>query len=176
MKNLQELLSALPEYAKDTKINLQSVLNKENNVLDPKQISLVALVCAYQIGNANIIHVFENEFMNDLADEEIRAAKIAASIMSMNTIYYRFVHLVDGGDEYLKLPAGLRMQGISNHGIDKISFEAMSLAIAALEGCGMCLSAHEKQLTQAGLTKAQIQMTIKIAAVINSLNQSLIIK
>ena len=176
MQNLNELLSSLPEYAKDTKINLQSVLNKENNVLDSKQVSLIALSCAYKIGNQDIVQVLENEFANDLSNEEIRAAKIAASIMSMNTIYYRFVHLVDGGDEYLKIPAGLRMQGIANHGIDKVSFEAMSLSIAALEGCGMCLTAHEKQLAKAGLTKSQIQMAIKIAAVINATNQSLKIK
>jgi len=176
MKNLNELLTSLPEYAKDAKINLQSILNKENNILEIKKIYLIALACAYNIGDQNLINAFDNEFKEVVNEKEIRAAKVAASIMAMNTIYYRFVHLVDNGDEYLKIPAGLRMQGIVNHGIDKVTFEAMSLAIAALEGCGMCISAHEKQLEKSGLTKHQIQMVIKIAAVISAVGQSLNIK
>lgn len=176
MKNLNELLSSLPEYAKDTKINVQSVFNKESNPLEQKQTFLIALAAANKIGNSNIIGALQGEFATELSDQEIRAAKVAASIMAMNTIYYRFVHLANNGDEYLKIPAGLRMQGIANHGIDKETFEAMSLAIAALEGCGMCIIAHEKQLDKSGFSKSQIQMVIKIAAIINSVNQSLNIK
>lgn len=176
MNNINELLTSLPEYSKDTKINMQSILNKENNILAQKQTYLIALSCAYQIGNQNIISVFHNEFSNILTEEEIRGAKVAMSIMSMNTIYYRFIHLADNGSEYLKIPAGLRMQGIASHGIDKDIFEAMSLAIAALEGCGMCISSHEKQLSNSNWSKNQIQMVIKIAAVINSLSHSLNIK
>lgn len=176
MKNLNELLNSIPEYAKDAKINLQSILNKENNILEVRQKYLIALACAYNIQDQDIINVLGTESKEILTDQEIKSAKIAASIMAMNTIYYRFIHLVDNGDEYLKIPAGLRMQGIANHGIDKETFEAMSLAIAALVGCGMCLSSHEKQLAKAGWTKNKIQATIKISAILNAVSHSLKIK
>ncbi|MBL6664229.1 MAG: carboxymuconolactone decarboxylase family protein [Rickettsiales bacterium] len=172
MKNLNELLSALPEYAKDTKINLQKLVNTENQTLTIKQIFLIALASAYKLQNKNMIQALESEVKEILSEQEMRAAKIAATMMAMNNIYYRFTHLVED-QEYLQLPAGLRMASMSNSGVENIDFEIISLGISAIEGCGMCISSHAKHLQKLGLSKSQIQEIIKIAAALVSASQAL---
>jgi lipoyl-dependent peroxiredoxin subunit D len=175
MQNLEELKSAIPDYAKDVKINLGTLVNHENQVLTPKQVFGSALASAYATKEKSLIKVMENEVKNILSEEEIKAVKSAASLMAMNNIYYRFVH-ISHDKEYSQMPAGLRMQGIMNHGIDKIDFEVFSLAVSIVNGCGMCIDAHANQLLKHGLSKAQVQMTAKIAAVINSAAQVLLIE
>ena len=45
--NLQDLRNALPEYAKDLKLNLDSVLSDAGAAgLSPKQIRVIAVACA----------------------------------------------------------------------------------------------------------------------------------
>jgi alkyl hydroperoxide reductase subunit D len=106
------------------------------------------------------------EFGPQLSAEALTAAKAAAAIMGMNNIYYRFVHLV-GGD-YEKLPARLRMNIIGKPGIEKVDFELWSLAVSAVNGCGMCLTAHEKVVRDGGLSQEQVQAAVRIAAVVHA--------
>ena len=63
--------------------------------------------------------------------------------MAMNNIYYRFVHLVHAAD-YKTLPAKLRMNVMAKPGVDKVDFELWSLAVSAINGCGMCLEATRR--------------------------------
>jgi alkyl hydroperoxide reductase subunit D len=105
----------------------------------------------------------------------VQAAKAAATIMGMNNIYYRFVHLVSDAD-YQKMPAGLRMNIIANSGIDKIDFELMSLAVSAINGCGMCIDAHVHEVVKGGVSKQGVQSTIKIASVLGATAQAMVIE
>jgi len=175
MKNLEELKSQIPDYAKDVKINLQTLISTENQTLSVKQILGSALASAYAAKEKTLIKVLENEAQNVLSETEIKAVKTAASLMAMNNIYYRFTHISDD-KEYSQMPAGLRMRGIMDHGIEKVDFEIYSLAVSIINGCGMCIDAHAKQITKHGLSKTQVQMVAKIAAVINSAAQVLIIE
>ncbi len=100
------------------------------------------------------------------------AAKAAASIMAMNNIYYRFLHLA-ANKEYATRPAKLRMNVIGAPGIDKADFELFCLAVSAVNGCGMCIDAHEKVLLAAGVSLDTIQTAVRIAAVINAVARSL---
>jgi AhpD family alkylhydroperoxidase len=50
----------------------------------------------------------------------------------------------------------LRMNGIGAPGIEKVDFELFSLAVWAVNGCGMCLDAHEAELRKHGLATDQI--------------------
>ena len=77
--------------------------------------------------------------------EAANAARAAAAVMAMNNVYYRFTHLA-GNQEYRNMPAKLRMNVIGAPGIDKIDFELFSLAVSAINGCGMCIDAHEAVL------------------------------
>ena len=96
-----------------------------------------------------------------------KAAKAAAAIMGMNNVYYRFLHLVED-EEYSRLPAKLRMNVIANPGAPKEDFELWSLAVSAVNGCGKCITAHEKVLRDAGVSREQIQAAVRIAAVVHA--------
>src|SRR6201999_3161706 len=98
-----------------------------------------------------------------LSPEALNAAKAAAAIMAMNNIYYRFTHLASNA-EYRTLPAKLRMNVIGNPGVDKADFELWSLAVSAVNGCGMCIDSHEHELRKAGLTTEAIQAAVRIPA------------
>jgi alkyl hydroperoxide reductase subunit D len=84
----------------------------------------------------------------------------------MNNIYYRFTHLV-GGD-YPKMPAKLRMNVMARPGVDKATFELWSLAVSAVNGCGMCMESHEHAVREHGLTTEQVQSVVRIAAVVHA--------
>jgi alkyl hydroperoxide reductase subunit D len=84
--------------------------------------------------------------------------------MAMNNVYYRFTHLASN-PEYRTMPAKLRMNVIGAPGIDKADFELFSLAVSAINGCGMCIDAHEKVLKQHGVSADTIQTAVRIGAV-----------
>ena len=87
--------------------------------------------------------------------------------MAMNNVYYRFLHLVEDA-EYAKLPARLRMNVIGNPGIARADFELLSLAVSAINGCGTCVAAHERQLRQHGLEREAVQSAVRIAATVHA--------
>lgn len=175
MQNLETLTQSIPDYARDVKINLQSLLSSDNSTLTQKQIFGAALASAYAAKEKTLIKILQNEAQNILSEVELKAVKTATALMAMNNIYYRFLH-ISADKEYSQLPAGLRMRGILDHGIEKIDFEVFSLAVSIINGCGMCIDAHANQLLKHGMSKSQIQMTAKIAAVVNSAAQVLIIE
>jgi alkyl hydroperoxide reductase subunit D len=107
------------------------------------------------------------EFSPLLDAKELAAAKAAAAVMGMNNVYYRFLHLVENA-EYGKLPAKLRMNAIASHGIARADFELWSLAVSAINGCGMCIEAHERAVRKDGITAEQVQAAVRIAAVVNA--------
>ena len=123
---LERLLSSIPEYAKDIKINLQNVLNHERSKISQKQIAIVCVACAVATKNQNIIDVMEESAKEVLNEKELSAAKGAAVIMGMNNTYYRFTHLASN-KAYSAMPPSLRMQIIATHGIEKADFELAHL-------------------------------------------------
>ncbi len=174
MQNLEELKAAIPDFAKDVRINLQSLINAESQTLTTKQAYGSALASAYATKEKALIKIFENEAKQFLSESELNAVKTATVLMGMNNIYYRFTHLSED-KEYSQMAAGLRMQGIANHGIEKSDFEMFSLAVSAINGCGMCMDSHANNLLKHNITKTQVQTVIKIAAVVNSAAQLLIV-
>ena len=95
--------------------------------------------------------------------------------MAMNNVYYRFLHLTSD-HEYRKLPVKLRMNIMSKPGVEKLDFELYSMAVSAINGCGSCMSAHAKVLTEHGLSRVTVQHAVRIAAVIQALSQVAIIE
>lgn len=171
--NLQELKDTIPDYAKDVKLNLSSLISgTDTGGLSLIQVAGITLACAYASRQPTLIAATENQVAVILDEQHLNAAKSAVALMAMNNIYYRFVHLV-GDQEFGRLPAKLRMNGINSHGIDKIDFELYALAVSALNGCGMCIDAHVDQLKKHGLSLEAIQMSIRVAAIMNSVAQVL---
>lgn len=162
---IEALKNQIPDYAKDIKLNLSSLANEES--LSAQQLWGTFLASALACGNAEVIRQIEEEAADNLSAEAYNAAKSAAAIMAMNNIYYRFTHLA-ANKEYGTMPAKLRMNVIGNPGVDKIDFELWSLAVSAINGCGMCIDAHEAVVKQHGISSAQIQTAVRIASVVHA--------
>ena len=160
---LESLKNRLPDYAKDLRLNLSSLAAEPS--LTEQQRAGTFVACALASRNAETIHAIIAEFGPKLSPEALQAAHSAASIMAMNNIYYRFVHLASSPD-YKTLPAKLRMNVIGKPGVEKADFELWSLAVSAINGCGMCIDAHEKVLREHGITAEQVQAAVRIAAVV----------
>lgn len=166
--SLETIRDQLPEYARDLKLNIGSVLTPQGAPgLSEKQIAAVALSTAIAARNPQLTQAIESWAVPHLDDAYINGARAAAAIMGMNNIYYRFLHLVEDS-EYATMPARLRMNIIGNPGIDKLDFELLSLAVSAVNGCGMCITSHEKKLRGGGISREQIQSAIRIASVIHA--------
>ncbi len=167
------LKEQLDDSAKDIRLNLGSILTPEGAPdLSANQIFGIALASAYSTRQPELIEAIKAEAAGVLSDAEINAAKAAATVMAMNNVYYRFVHLV-GDKEFSKMPARLRMNVIGSPGIAKVDFELYALAVSAINGCGMCMDAHVHEVTTGGISKQGVQSAIRIAAVVNATAQGL---
>ena len=174
--SIKTIRQQLPDYAKDTKLNLGKYVGGDDvEGLMLNQAYSIALASAYATKHADVIAAVAGQVSETLSEAEVTAAKAAATIMGMNNIYYRFVHLASD-NEYGKLPAGLRMNIIGNPDVEKVDFELMSLAVSAINGCGMCIDAHINEVTKAGITKQGVQSTVRIASVLNAAAQALVIE
>ena len=163
---LEILKDRLPDYAKDIKLNFSSMLN--NTLLTQQQLWGAILVSAIASRNNHLLEAVRLEAKEKLSEAAISAAGAAAAIMAMNNIYYRFTHLAEN-TEYRQLSAGLRMNILANPGVDKVDFELWSLAVSIINGCGMCIDAHERQLRQHSISTEQIQFVAKVAAIVHSM-------
>src|SRR4051812_29497435 len=89
---LDQLLESLPNYARDLKLNVSSVLRNQTE-LTPQQAWGTAVACAMASRNAELTRVITAEATTHVGPEALGAAKATAAIMGMNNIYYRFQHL-----------------------------------------------------------------------------------
>ena len=99
--SLDNLLESIPAYAKDIKLNLSSVLRQTE--LNPQQLWGTALACAIASRNPALLNAIAAESRQHMTEQAADAARTAASIMSMNNVFYRFLHLTDN-EKYKRLP------------------------------------------------------------------------
>ncbi|MGH8128570.1 MAG: carboxymuconolactone decarboxylase family protein [Gammaproteobacteria bacterium] len=165
---LEQLKDSLPDYAKDLRLNLESVFGEGGAPgLDQKQIALVALASAIAARHIPLTQAITEFAAGHAEPAELDGARAAAAIMGMNNVYYRFTHSVSD-NEYSTLRASLRMNIMARPGCDKIGFELASLAVSAINGCSACIDSHEKTLRQHGLGAQPVQSAARIAAVIHA--------
>ncbi|WP_131747286.1 carboxymuconolactone decarboxylase family protein [Frankia sp. Cppng1_Ct_nod] len=159
------LRADLPDFARDIRLNLGSVTGRSH--LSEQQLWGTVLASAIASRNRTVVAELTAEARTHLTPEAHTAARTAAALMAMNNVYYRTLHLL-ADDEYSRLPAGLRMNAITNPGVDKVDFELWSLAVSAINGCGRCLQAHEHELRRHGMTREAIQDAIRVASVVHA--------
>jgi alkyl hydroperoxide reductase subunit D len=167
--SIEALRNRLPDYARDLRLNLGSLAAEPGLTVQQRAGTFVAAALASR--NPEVTQEIVAEFASVLSAEALTAAKAAAAIMGMNNVYYRFTHLV-GGD-YPSMPAKLRMNVMGKPGVEKVDFELWSLAVSAINGCGMCMESHEKIVRQGGLTQEQVQTAVRIAAVVHAVAATL---
>ena len=161
MHALETLRGAIPEVAKDLKLNLGAVL--QPGTLTEDQVWGVAVATAIASRNPQLRQAVLEDALVTVAPGVVEDAKAAASLMAMNNVYYRFRHMM-AKPEYSEKPARLRMQRLGQVATNKADFELFCLAVSAVNGCEMCLRSHEEVVLQAGLSADQVHDAVRIAA------------
>jgi lipoyl-dependent peroxiredoxin subunit D len=161
MRAIEEVRAALPETARDVKLNLQTVL--QDGVLSPAQRWGVAVASAAASRNARLRDAVVADARGAVEEAVVEDALAAAVLMGMNNVYYRFRHLV-GKPAYSEKPARLRMNRMARPATNRTDFELFCLAVSAIEGCEMCIRAHEKVVLEGGLTEDHVHDAVRIAA------------
>jgi alkyl hydroperoxide reductase subunit D len=166
MITVESIRDRLPETAKDIRLNLQSVLQPSS--LTAAQQWGVALAAGYAARNPELAAALETEAHAAQVPETVfDDAKAATALMAMNNVYYRFRHFI-GKAEYQSKPPRLRMNRLAQPATDKATFELISLAVSAINGCELCVKAHEQAVRVAGVTDDQVHDAVRIAAVIHA--------
>lgn len=170
MQNIERIRERLPEPAKDTKLNLQTVL-RGGSLTDDQRWG-VAVACAIASRNHELRAAVIADARAVVGEEVVDDAVAAATLMAMNNVYYRFRHVI-GKQDYSKMPARLRMNRLVRPATDKTSFELVCLAVSAINGCEACMRSHEKVVLDGGLSEEHVHDAVRIAAVIQAAAVSL---
>lgn len=179
MSWIDQVKAALPDYAKDTKLNVDAVINR--STLDREEAEGCALAAAAATGNGKIVGLIMAHMEQPGPDglgaglnTEAIAALTAASLMAMTNVYYPFQEMA--ADENLTgLPPQLRMNAIATHGgTTKARFESYSLAASIVGKCHFCVKAHYDTLRKEGYTVEQLRDIGRIAAVMTSVCKVLV--
>jgi lipoyl-dependent peroxiredoxin subunit D len=168
--SLDAVKEALPEYAKDLKLNLGSIARSTELTEQQLWGALVATSAATK--SQRLLREVSEDALDVLSEEAYHAALGAAAIMGMNNVFYRTKHQLDG--RYDDLRAGLRMNILANPGVAKADFELWSLAVSAINGCDQCLAAHEKELRDADVSRTVIFEAIRLASIVSGVAQALL--
>jgi len=160
---LEIIRDLIPDYAKDIRLNLSAVADDLS--LTEQQKWGAILAAAHACGVRSLIQAVEAEA--PLRPEACSAAKAASALMAMNNVYFRALHLMEN-QEYRTLRAGLRMNLLANPGVERGDYEFWAFVVSAIHGCGACLDSHEEELRALGWSASQIQIGIKIAAIVHA--------
>jgi len=164
MTTLQSIRDRIPAYAKDLKLNLDTVISRSS--LLPGDAAGAALAAAVAAESPDLVAALRGHEALDPVHAE--AALTAAALMGMNNVWYPFVEMA--GDESLRtMRAELRMNAYATHGgVGKLAFELYALAASIVGKCEYCVRSHAKLLTESGLTTQQLRDVGRIAATVNA--------
>jgi alkyl hydroperoxide reductase subunit D len=165
MNQIEQIRESLPEAAKDIKLNLQTVF--QSTTLTPPQLWGVAVASGYAARNRALAEAIAADAALQVEAGVIEDARAAAALMAMNNVYYRFRHMI-GKESYSQKPARLRMNWIAKPLGAKADFELFCLAVSAINGCELCVQAHEKVVLEAGLGEDQVHDAVRVAATLHA--------
>jgi len=163
MQWVDQLKETMPDYAKDTRLNIDAVVKR--SILPQEEAESVALAAAFATGNTKLWTWMQSQIGDQ---KEAEAAITAASLMAMNNVWYPYVEMAEDAS-LAGLPAQLRMNAIATHGgTTRARFEAYSLAASIVGKCHFCVKAHYDTLKKEGYTVEQLRDIGRIAAVITA--------
>jgi len=163
MQWVDQLKEGIPDYAKDTRLNIDAVVKR--STLAPEVAEAVALAATFATGNTKLWTWIQSQ----IADQkEAEAAITAASLMGMNNVWYPYVEMAE--DPALSgLPPQLRMNAITTHGGTTADrFEAYALSASIVGKCHFCVKAHYDTLKKAGYSVEQLRDIGRIASVMTA--------
>jgi len=166
MQWVDQLKEGLPDYAKDTRLNIDAVVKR--STLAAEEAEAVALAAVFATGNTKLWTWMQSQIGDQ---KEAEAAITAASLMAMNNVWYPYVEMVDDAN-LAGLPPQLRMNAIASHGgTTRGRFEAYSLAASIVGKCHFCVKAHYDTLKTEGYTVEQLRDIGRIAAVMTAVSR-----
>lgn len=153
-------------YLRDLKLNFTSTLTSDQ--LSTKECALLGLSVAVNNNNLPLTNYYTKYAAEQGAtNEDIAEAAACASLLASNNIFYRFRHFTQK-EKYTQIPARIRMQIMMKPVTGKEFFELMSLTISAVNGCEMCVNAHEDSLIKLGTSEERIFDAIRIASLVTA--------
>ncbi|MCX7596624.1 MAG: carboxymuconolactone decarboxylase family protein [Fischerella sp.] len=166
MNYIEQIKSKIPDYAKDIRLNFDTLAGK--TTFNADELQGLMLAAAFATGNRDLTQTIQNAMENEV---ERTAALTAASLMSMNNVWYPYTEMT--GDEAVqKTAAGLRMNAYATYGgTTKERFEAYALAASIVGKCHFCVKNHYDILKKSGYTTEQLKDIGRVAAVINSVSR-----
>ena len=163
---VDQLKEAIPDYAKDTRLNIDAVVKR--STLDPVEAEACALAAVFATGNTKLWTWIQSQISDQ---KEAEAAITASSLMGMNNVWYPYIEMADDAN-LSGLPAQLRMNAITTHGgTTKTRFESYSLAASIVGKCHFCVKAHYDTLKKEGYTVEQLRDIGRIAAVMAAVSK-----
>jgi lipoyl-dependent peroxiredoxin subunit D len=165
VKHVDAFRDALPEGARDIKLNLEAVL--KDGVLTPAQRWGVAVASAATARHRALLDAVAADARTMVDAAVVDDALAAAALMAMNNVYYRFRHML-GKPAYEQKPARLRMNRLAKPATNRADLELFSLAASAINGCELCVQAHERAVLLAGLNEDHVHDAVRIAATIHA--------
>lgn len=166
---LQVLDQADSRYIRDLKVNVSNALTSTN--LSEKETALISLSIAANQKNNTLISGFQKLAIEKGATiEEQNEAIACASLLAGNNVFYRFRHFQQK-ESYNVMQAKIKMNIMMKPALGKEFFELISLAISAVNGCEMCVNAHEHSVREMGASEERVWDAIRLAAVITSLDK-----
>ena len=162
MEFLNSLKTAIPDYAKDVRLNLDGVIGRSS--LEAADATAVALAAAYAARSKEIVDAIRGS--GALSDVDANAALSAAALMAMNNVWYPYIEMA-AVEDLRTQRAELRMNAYATHGgVDKKRFELFALAASIVGKCHFCVQSHYKLLKGDGVTAQQLRDVGRIAAVV----------
>ena len=165
-ESLNLLEEGKSRYLADLKINFKNSL--ESEFLTKAEIALLGVALAANASNATLSQFFVQFAKEEGSSSEAIAEAVAcASLLSANNVLYRFRHF-SKKEKYNEIPARIKMNIMGRPVSGKEFFELMSLAVSAVNGCEMCVNAHEASLIELGTKEERIFEAVRLASVVTS--------
>jgi len=153
-------------YIRDFKLNFTSTLTSEH--LTAKECALMGLTIAINNNNKPLTQYYTRYAeANEATPADIAETAACASLLASNNVFYRFRHFTQK-EKYNQIPARIRMQVMMKPVTGKEFFELMSLAVSAVNGCELCVNAHEDSLIKLGTTEERIFDAVRIASLVTA--------
>ena len=114
MDFLDDLKARIPDFAKDVRLNLDSVLTRSS--LERADALGAALAAAYAARSKALVDAIRGA--GQLNDVDTNAALSAAALMGMNNVYYPYVEMAEDPDLQSQRPKpldGLAVQLLEMH-------------------------------------------------------------
>jgi len=168
VETIESIRARLPSFARDISLNLSAVMLKHPGTgLSQKQILGVALTTAFALRSNLLVHAIIGEAQDLLLEVDIEAAKIAATMETMNSVYYHFTEQISD-DEFKIMPTRLRVNTSRNSGVLKIDYTLYAFAVHVALGLSDDYETEVCEILGAGITKIGIQQVVKIVSVITA--------